>query len=1115
MFSKSDIISSNRWSEPIQVDLMEDIGGGYFRILGVGINSRIRFDQIFSQIEIDTINLIKQELTFSADTEKVFLALENLRYKLVSIYDPLLAINTSKVDPLPHQIEAVYGHVLKMPRIRFLIADDPGAGKTIKAGLIIKELKLRQLIDRILIVVPGHLKDQWRRELKDRFEENFVVIDRSIMDSHYGENVWSKENQIITSIDFGKRDEILPTLEATNFDLIIVDEAHKMSAYQYGNKTSKSKRYRLGETLSRISEHLLFLTATPHKGDQDNFRLFLDLLSEGFFANNELLQESIQNKDNPLFIRRIKEDLKDFEGKPLFLPRNVFTLTYNLGVDSPSEKVLYNELTEYVEKQFNKALSNTSRRNVAFALIVLQRRFASSTYALLRSLERRKKRLEELRDNFDNRFSTGNSREFDFESAEDMSEEDRWREEEVWETLSVSENRDELEKEIQTLTELYHKAKSIIDNNQEIKLRELKKTLDDLNAKFPKQKIIIFTESKDTLDYLLKRITSWGYSSTSIHGGMKLEERVDTEKKFKNEPIQVLVATEAAGEGINLQFCHLMLNYDIPWNPNRLEQRMGRIHRYGQSKEVFIYNLVASDTREGQVLTALFHKLDEIRNAMGSDKVFDVINEVFSGRNLSQMLLDAAVNVRSAEEILAELDIKVDEEYISKVKENLGDTLATRYIDYTRIKELNNRAKENRLIPEYTEAFFKKAFENAGGFHSIKKDNFISIDSIPFAIRKIADQVNFKKRYGTLLKKYPKVTFDKEVAFKNNDAEFISFGHPLFESQMTWVEKELADLIKTGAVFIDPTGRMDGVIMYYEGEIKDGNRDAAGKRLFAFYHNDKTNTTECFNPSLIWDFSFPEKAYKPEINSTNIEEMKRTILPSIISSLESYKSEILVERTRQASVKEKYGLKSLEELILRLDNDLINYYVRRDSGENMDIAIINKDEQKKKYMDARVILQHNIVREKTLSIETPIYLGAIRVIPLAHPEDDMAESAEIEKIGMDHVMNYEIKKGRKPDDVCKRNLGWDITSEDDNGNIRRIEVKARSKVGKVSLTINEMFKARRFKEEYYLYVVYNASFLPELHIINDPADNLIAVEKSEIVRYFISQKEILNKGLKE
>ncbi len=210
------------------------------------------------------------------------------------------------------------------------------------AGLIIKELKLRQLVKRILIVTPGHLKDQWRRELKDRFEEAFEVIDRLRMDSLYRANIWLKENHIITSIDFAKRDEVLPSIAAAHFDLIIVDEAHKMSAYRYDEKIDKSERYKLGEVLSDVTNHLLFLTATPHKGDSENFRLFLDLLEHGFFASNEMVQESISNKDNPLFIRRIKEDLKDFEGRPLFLPRQVKTISFNLGANSPNEKNLYN-----------------------------------------------------------------------------------------------------------------------------------------------------------------------------------------------------------------------------------------------------------------------------------------------------------------------------------------------------------------------------------------------------------------------------------------------------------------------------------------------------------------------------------------------------------------------------------------------------------------------------------------------------------------------------------------------------------------------------------------------------------------------------------------------------
>ncbi|MBI1922866.1 DEAD/DEAH box helicase, partial [Candidatus Poribacteria bacterium] len=257
------------------------------------------------------------------EARHVFLSLEARRYRYASLYDSLFAVNASKVDPLPHQVEAVYGYVLKLPRIRFLIADDPGAGKTIMAGLIIKELKLRHLIHRVLIVVPGHLKDQWRRELKERFEESFVIMERGLLTSQPGENVWTRESQLITSIDFAKRDDVMPSIASSQFDLVIVDEAHKMAAYQYGNKLDKTSRYRLGETLSRISTHLLFLTATPHKGDPENFRLFLDLLEPGFFATSQMLRESITARDNPLFIRRVKEDLKDFEGKLLFLPRHV------------------------------------------------------------------------------------------------------------------------------------------------------------------------------------------------------------------------------------------------------------------------------------------------------------------------------------------------------------------------------------------------------------------------------------------------------------------------------------------------------------------------------------------------------------------------------------------------------------------------------------------------------------------------------------------------------------------------------------------------------------------------------------------------------------------------
>src|SRR3990172_4442260 len=301
------VVSGPNWPEPVEIKLIEE-KGGYIHIVGATTISRTHIDQIIPAADFQKFVIEEKTTHFSEEPWKVFLGLEAIRYRFASMYDPLLAMNTSKVDPLPHQIEAVYGYVLKLPRIRFLIADDPGAGKTIMAGLIIKELKLRHIVKRILIVIPGHLKDQWRRELKERFDESFEVIDRNRLDSVYRENVWHKVNQVITSIDFAKMDDVIPSLSSSNFDLIIVDEAHKMSAYTYGKKTQKTSRYKLGEVLSKIAEHLLFLTATPHKGDTENFRLFLDLLEPGFFATDSMVYESVKNKDNPLLIRRVKED---------------------------------------------------------------------------------------------------------------------------------------------------------------------------------------------------------------------------------------------------------------------------------------------------------------------------------------------------------------------------------------------------------------------------------------------------------------------------------------------------------------------------------------------------------------------------------------------------------------------------------------------------------------------------------------------------------------------------------------------------------------------------------------------------------------------------------------
>jgi len=1086
--------------------------GEFVRVVGALVNSHAHVDQVLPKAELDGMKSGEIKAQFTANPRHFFLAMEAHRYRFASLYDPLLAMNTSKVDPLPHQIEAVYGRILQYPRIRFLIADDPGAGKTIMAGLIIKELKLRHLARRILIVTPGHLKDQWRRELKDRFEEIFTVVDRSFMSAFYGQNVWSRESQLITSIDFAKQDDILIGLTSAQYDLIIVDEAHKMSAYKYGEKLDKTIRYRLGERLSEACTHLLFLTATPHRGDPENFRLFLDLLEPGFFATTDMVAESIHKQENPLFIRRLKEDMKDFEGRDIFLPRHVQTKPFNLGVESYAEKDLYNNLSRYVKEQFNKALNKDKRRNVAFALVILQRRLASSTFALLRSLERRKKRMEDLLQGAENK--KRNNEEYDIDEVDDLTEEERWEREDVWETLSVAESRQEFEEELKTLDNLIRQARVIVNSDPpvEAKLRHFKDALEELEQMQPRSKILIFTESRDTLEYLQKNLERWNYNVCTIHGGMGLEERIQAEAIFKNEA-QVLVATEAAGEGINLQFCNLMINYDIPWNPNRLEQRMGRIHRYGQTREVFIFNLVATDTREGQVLKALFDKLEEIRDALGSDKVFDVLGDIIQGKDLGQLLVEAAAGARSMDEIMGEIEIKVDADYIASVRAQLGDSLATRFIDYTRINDMADQAREHRLIPEYTEAYFKRAMETLNGKWQPRKvsdyplGSFLSLESVPTELKYIGDEDSFKKQFGPLLKRYPLATFDKDASMRVPQAELITFGDPMFEAMLTWVERKLYISLKEGTVFTDPDGGMNGTLLFYQGEIRDGQNEIAGTRLFALFVNEERGSITPVNPAILWDL---QEGGQTRAEEPSLDALQNRAISFLLPEMEGYRQELLQERQRQAAIKEKYGSKSLDMLILKLDGDLIGLYTRRDQGDNVDLAIRNKEEQKKHYENASDELKESLERERNLTLSTPNFLGAARIIP-ATGMDEMYNDPDVERIAMQVTLEYELAQGRNPVDVSKENLGYDVRSTGKEGERRYIEVKGRAGSGSVSLTQNEWFKARRFQEEFHLYAVMNTTSTPILYMVQNPA-GLLKPEEQVEVRYLVSLRQLTSRA---
>ena len=1069
---------------------------------------RISEEQL-GQVSVDA----QDALTQYKRGEDFFFWIEANRLRLAYQFDPLLAVNVSQVDPLPHQIEGVYSYALRDPKVRYLIADDAGAGKTIMGGLIIKELQYRNMVRNVLIVAPGRLKYQWQRELMEKFRMYFTLLDRALVDAHWGQNIWDEYSYCVASIDFLKQDDMMDKLASSSWDLVVVDEAHKMSASAYstkeGVKIDKTQRYQLGERLSDSTMHMLFLTATPHRGDDENFRLFLDLLRPGFFSKTELLIESVREKDNPLFIRRLKEDMKNFKGEPLFPPRHVHTVAFPL---SPDEQSLYNEVTRYVKEYFDRAKEN---RSITFAMMILQRRLVSSTYAILRSLERRKERLEELLElpekiKQDEEYEV--ARHISEEELEDMEEEERWRLEEKVMHLTLAKNVDDVRVEIEQLERLIGLAEKVREKEIESKLVKLH---GDILETIGDKKLLVFTEFKDTLQYLVDKLGEWGYSVATIHGGMKMDARIEAEHDFKHDK-QIMVATEAAGEGINLQFCSLMVNYDIPWNPNRLEQRMGRIHRYGQDRDVFIYNMVSSDTREGQILERLFEKLDRIREALGSDRVFDIIGDVIPGSSLRDMLRDAITGQRRIEDITKLMDDIDETEVEQKLDQVFMQSLATRHIDYSGVTRRLHEADENRLMPEYIEDYFLRAFKRFGGRIEHKNDT-CGIPSVPYEFRKLNKNYQFKTTYGMVQQKYGNITFDKQLAKDHAAYEFMAPGHPLLEAVNHRIIEELG---RTDgfAVFGDETNSREGIIWFIEGELTDGFGGVAGKRIFSVFQ-DVRGTLEKVNPSVLWDLEPLDDANMGETLHRmlgNREEIEEFAVNNIMFP---YQKEVADERQKEADIKRKYGLRSLDYLIQESNEKLIDYQQQLEDGRDMDLVIHNEERRCEELQDKKETLQEEIKLGQQITISEPRIIGAAVIVPMqrARPGGTgagMVRDEKIEQKGMEIAMEHEAKQGWKSEDLHTENLGFDIRSVKFNEEgayegIRYIEVKARAQEGAIRLSANEWKKAKRFQEKYWLYLVTAAGTKkPKLIRIQNPAETFKIDEDIYATGYIIPREKL-------
>ena len=641
---------------------------------------------------------------YTADPDDFRLAAEALRIKYAALYDPMVAVNSSDVDPLPHQIRAVYEELLPRIPLRFLLADDPGAGKTIMAGLYLKELILRSNCERAIVVAPGGLVDQWSEELSQKFGLRFDVLSRQMIDDAQGHNVFAEHPYLIARMDqLSRSEDLMEQLGDVTWDVAVVDEAHRMSAHysSWAGEVDETKRFRLGRLLSETAHNFLLMTATPHAGKEEDFQLFMSLLDRDRFEGQ--YRQGVHRTDTHGLMRRmVKEDLLTFEGKPLFPERKAYTVEYEL---SRAERELYEQVTDYVRTEMGRAeriaQEGDKKRgnNVGFALTVLQRRLASSPEAILRSLERRQQRLDtKLREmqRIADEARLGKTR-IDFGSDalpafsldsfeildEDTTDEERAFFEEqadqVVDLATAAQTIPELRAEIAILEDLIKVARRVRLQGDDKKWVQLRTILDEQllahNDSGDIRKIIIFTEHRDTLDYLQAKITAqFGRADSviTIHGGIRREDRQLARERFTHNPeAVVLLATDAAGEGLNLQRAHLMVNYDLPWNPNRIEQRFGRIHRIGQREVCHLWNMVARDTREGDVFTRLLAKIDQMSIAYNGN-LFNVLGDAdaFQERSLRDLLIEA-VRYGDQPQVKAKLDRIID----ASVSQGLGEML--------------------------------------------------------------------------------------------------------------------------------------------------------------------------------------------------------------------------------------------------------------------------------------------------------------------------------------------------------------------------------------------------------------------------------------------------------
>lgn len=1038
--------------------------------------------------------------------EDFFLLVESARIRLAYSYDPFFALNLTGIEVLPHQLEAVYERMLPRVLLRFLLADDPGAGKTIMAGLLLKELKLRGAVERILVLCPAPLTIQWEDELRSKFDEPFERMTSERVKGSLGGNPWEMYPRCIASLDFAKRDEVRDRLLEAPWDLVVIDEAHKCSARTDGDKVTRTRRYELAERLAAKVERVLLLTATPHQGNEDQFEHFLRLLDPDQFVDLQRDKSLIQLEGNPWYLRRMKEDLRDFDGHQLFTERHAHTERFEL---SPPEEELYREVNEYID-DFLPRQTGKRRTSVALARMVFQRRLASSLGAIASSLTRRRDRFRDILVEIEalppseREQALAHYRLVDVDAEQDMEDQDEEQQEKLLDAAMVSDRIDELRAEVTELERLVEKADSTRQAGTEAKLEALERCLDrgqfsELND--GRGKLLIFTEHRDTLDYLRGKLERWGFSTTAIHGGMNPQERRQRQDDFLRNK-QVCVATEAAGEGINLQFCHLMINYDLPWNPVRLEQRMGRIHRIGQEYDVHIFNFVATNTVEGAVLERLLVKLETIKQTLGG-RVYDVIGDLLKLNevNLEDILREAAFNPKHRDEYLDQIE-RIDPDRLREYEEAVGIALAKSHVSLEHIRGQEARSEERRLVPEYVEEYFERAAHRVGLNAERRSGDLWRVEHVPQQLR--ADDLYSSERFGRPATRYPKFSFRKEITRKGEhlDAELISPGHPLFAALDEVLMRKLEGAAEGVTRYLDPFAPGPYRVHFFEVEVEAGTVHAgyetAEGRLVAVTE-DPQGRREITSPDILHDLTPVDRNGELDVGSEHVDDLRKWAMVHVQQPMAGRVRE---ERTEEVHVRREYLEESFELSVNKARNSWLALAQRVEKGE--DAARLARDEAHRRLDAIEQRRKDKLEGLNLLEVVLPgrlRYLGTAVVDPTAEPvSPGMRRDDEIEAAAMKAAMSYERECGWEPTDVSKHHdgSGFDIRSlgpEDQNGKrpVRRIEVKGRAREGMdVELTPNEWRQAARHRETYWLYVVWNArdGERARLKRIQDPSASL-------------------------